>query len=203
MNININEHSSIQIDDMAFDPYAAEKLKFKAKYIFITHSHYDHLDIPSIKNILTKNTIIIAPYDTKEKLEKEFSNKIFYVKPNDEINLESCQVEVFPSYNINKDFHKKEYNWVGYKVIKDGTVYAVVGDTDATPELENLKGIDVLFLPIGGTYTMSAEEAATLANKIKPKLVIPMHYGSVVGTKADEKIFISKLNPKIKHKILI
>ena len=203
MNIKINTHSSIQIDDMAFDPYDADKIKFKAKYIFITHTHYDHLDIPSIKSFSNKKTIFIAPYDAKETLEQNFENKIIYVKPYDEINLETCQVEVLPSYNINKDFHKKESNWVGYKVIKDGVVYAVLGDTDATPELENLKAIDVLFVPIGGTYTMNAKEAAALSNKIKPKLVIPVHYGTVVGTKADEKEFLKNLDKKIKSKILL
>lgn len=203
MNIKINTHSSIQIDDMAFDPYDADKIKFKSKYIFITHTHYDHLDIPSIKSFSNKKTIFIAPYDAKETLEQNFENKIIYVKPYDEINLETCQVEVLPSYNINKDFHKKESNWVGYKVIKDGVVYAVLGDTDATPELENLKAIDVLFVPIGGTYTMNAKEAAALSNKIKPKLVIPVHYGTVVGTKADEKEFLKNLDKKIKSKILL
>ena len=203
MNIKINTHSSIQIDDMAFDPYDADKIKFKAKYIFITHTHYDHLDIPSIKSFSNKKTIFIAPYDAKETLELHFDNKIIYVKPYDEINLETCQVEVLPSYNINKDFHKKESNWVGYKVIKDGVVYAVLGDTDATPELEKLKAIDVLFVPIGGTYTMNAKEAATLSNKIKPKLVVPVHYGTIVGTKADEKEFLKNLDKKIKSKILL
>ena len=117
MNIKINTHSSIQIDDMAFDPYDADKIKFKAKYIFITHTHYDHLDIPSIKSFSNKKTIFIAPYDAKETLEQNFENKIIYVKPYDEINLETCQVEVLPSYNINKDFHKKESNWVDYLFI--------------------------------------------------------------------------------------
>lgn len=203
MNIKINTHSSIQIDDIAFDPYDADKLKFKAKYIFLTHTHYDHLDVPSIKAISNKNTVIIATPDAKETLEKFFNNKIIYVKPGDEINLETCQVEVISSYNINKPFHKKEYGWIGYKVIKDGTVYVIPGDTDSTEELESLSGIDVLFVPIGGTYTMNATEAASLANKVKPKLVIPMHYGSVVGTKADEKEFLKNLDKKIKHKILL
>ena len=92
---------------------------------------------------------------------------------------------------------------MGYKVIKDGTVYMIPGDTDKTPELESLSGIDVLFVPIGGTYTMNAKEAAELANQVKPNLVIPMHYGSVVGTKSDEKEFLKHLDKKIKHKILI
>ena len=203
MNIKINTHSSIQIDDIAFDPYGITDTTFKANYVCITHTHYDHLDIESIKNISNENTIIIATIDAKEPLEQNFSNKIIYVKPNEVLTFEDFALETFASYNINKQFHPKTNNWVGYKLIKNNKVYAVVGDTDATPELENLSNIDVLFLPIGGTYTMTATEAAVLANKVKPALVIPMHYGSIVGSKADETEFIKHLNADIKYEILL
>ena len=203
MNIKINTHSSIQIEDVAFDPYDIKDTNFKAKYVCITHTHFDHLDINSIKNIADENTIIIATLDAKEPLEKNFKNKIVYVKPNEVLNFENLTIETFASYNINKQFHPKSNNWVGYKLTKDGKTYAVVGDADATPELENLKNIDVLFLPIGGTYTMNSIEAAELANKIEPKLVIPMHYGSVVGSKDDETEFINNLDNNIKYEILL
>ena len=203
MNIKVNTHSSIQIENFAFDPYGITDTTFKAKYIFITHTHFDHLDIESIKKIIQDDSVIIAPTDAKKTLEENFKNKIFYVLPKDELNLHGVNVEVFASYNIDKNFHPKENNWVGYKIIYNGKSYAVLGDTDATPELENLTSVDVLFVPIGGTYTMNATEAATLANKIKPKLVIPVHYGSVVGTKEDEQTFISNLNPEIKYEILL
>lgn len=203
MNIKINTHSSIQIEDVAFDPYDIKDTNFKAKYVCITHTHFDHLDINSIKNIADENTIIIATLDAKEPLEKNFKNKIVYVKPNEILNFENLTIETFPSYNINKQFHPKSNNWIGYKLTKDGKTYAVVGDTDATPELESLKNIDVLFLPIGGTYTMNSIEAAELANKIKPKLVVPMHYGSVVGSKDNETEFINNLDNNIKYEILL
>lgn len=203
MDIKINTHSSIQIDDIYFDPYDIKDTNFKAKFICITHTHYDHLDLKSIKNIADKNTIIIAPNDAKESLESNFNNKIIYVKPNETLNFENFELETFASYNINKPFHPKANNWVGYKLIKSETVYAIVGDTDATTELENLKNIDVLFLPIGGTYTMNAKEAASLANHIQPKLVIPMHYGSVVGSKDDETEFVNHLNKNINYEILL
>ena len=203
MNIKINTHSSIQIDDIAFDPYGITEPTFTAKYVCITHTHYDHLDINSIKNISNKNTIIIATIDAKDTLEQNFSNKIIYVKPNEILNFENFTLETFASYNINKQFHPKANNWVGYKLVKNNKTYVVVGDTDVTPELEKLENIDVLFLPIGGTYTMTATEAATLANKVKPALVIPMHYGSVVGSKDNETEFINHLNADINYKILL
>ena len=120
----------------------------------------------------------------------------------EEISLGNVQVEVLPAYNMQKEFHKKKNGWVGYKITKDETTYAILGDTDNIPELQTLS-CDVLFIPIGGTYTMDPSEAAALANAIVPKLVVPTHYGTVVGTKQNEKEFLALLNKSIKHKILI
>ena len=203
MNININTHSSIQVEDMAFDPYQINESTFKAKYIFVTHTHFDHLDIPSIKNIIKPDSIIIASFDAKEQLESNFKNEIYFVKPTDTLKIDNIEIEVLPAYNTNKNFHKKENNWVGFKVTKNNQTIAVLGDTDVTPELEQLKNMDVLFVPIGGTYTMNAKEAASLANTIKPNLVIPVHYGSIVGTKLDEQAFISNLNKDINYQIML
>lgn len=202
MNVKINSHSSIRIEDLHFDPFQITEKTSPAKYVFITHPHYDHLSVEDIKKVSNKKTTIIATADAKEQLENNFENKIIYVKPNESLTLDDIQVETFASYNINKNFHKKEYNWVGYKVTIKGTTYAVAGDTDATPELERLM-CDILFLPIGGTYTMTGAEAATLANKIKPMVVIPTHYNAIVGSKEDESEFIKNLNKDIKYKILI
>lgn len=203
MNIKINTHSSIQIEDIAFDPYGITKTNFTAKYICLTHTHYDHLDVISIKNISNKTTIIIAPFDAKEILESNFDNKIIYVKPNELLNFNDFTLETFASYNISKPFHPKSNNWVGYKLTINDKTYAVVGDTDATPELDTLTNLDVLFVPIGGIYTMNAIEASNLTNKLKPNLVIPVHYGSIVGSKQDETEFIKHLNPNINYKILL
>lgn len=201
-NIFINAHSSIQIENIFFDPFKITDDSKKASVIFITHTHYDHLSIEDINKVITYDTIIVAPHDAKDTLQEHYSNKVYYVKPNEILNINNIKIKTFPAYNTNKNFHKKEYNWVGYKVEINGTTYTIVGDTDATTELESLK-TNVLFVPIGGTYTMTANEAATLVNIIKPDLVIPTHYNAIVGSKEDEKIFIKNLDKNIKYKILI
>lgn len=202
MKININSHSSIQIDDIYFDPFQIDKAKNNAKYIFITHTHYDHLSLEDIDKVVSDKTIFIAPPDAKETLENKYNNKIVYVSPYDNIFLSDIEVEVLPSYNINKAFHKKEFGWVGYKIIYNGKTFAVLGDTDNIPELRTLS-CDYLFVPIGGTYTMSATEAAQLTNTVKPKIVIPVHYNSIVGNKEDEAIFIKNVDKQIQTKIIL
>ena len=62
--------------------------------------------------------------------------------------------------------------------------------------MANLKNIDVAFLPVSGTYVMTAEEAAQAAEKIKPKVAIPMHYASIVGTEQDADKFVSLCKEK-------
>ncbi|MEM4170038.1 MAG: MBL fold metallo-hydrolase, partial [Thermoproteota archaeon] len=64
------------------------------------------------------------------------------------------------------------------------------GDTDRIPEMASIKP-DVSLLPVGGTYTMSVEEAAQAAKDIGVGIFVPMHYGSIVGGKADAERFRS------------
>ena len=83
MNIKINCHSSICIDDeFYFDPFDVEASPQNAKIIFITHSHFDHLDIKSIKKVMNDKTIFVCTEDSKKILEKNFKNKIVLVRPN-------------------------------------------------------------------------------------------------------------------------
>lgn len=203
MMINVNNHSSIQINDIFIDPYGITETSKKARYIFITHTHYDHLSLEDIKKIISKETIFVAPKDAQKTLEENFPNhKKFYVEPNQELKFDNFEVKVIPAYNINKNFHKKEFGWVGYVFKIDSITYTILGDTDEIPEHETLK-TNVLFVPIGGIYTMNAEEAALLVNKIKPDLAIPVHYNAIVGSKEDEEIFLENLDKNIKYQIFL
>ena len=182
MDIKINCHSSICVnDEIWFDPFRVDSGN-DAKLIFVTHSHWDHFSVEDIKKILSKQTIIVCPKSMQSDIDGVFENKIVFVEPEKQYEVEGIKFETFSSYNMNKQFHPKKNNWVGYNVFVSGEWVAVVGDSDATPELNELK-TDVLLVPIGGTYTMTAWEASQLTNKIKPKKVIPTHYGGIVGEK--------------------
>ncbi len=64
--------------------------------------------------------------------------------------------------------------------------------------MKDVKNIDVALLPVGGTYTMDAAEAAQAANQIKPKLAIPMHWGKLVGSRQDADKFRELSNVEVK-----
>lgn len=203
-NIKINCHSSICIDDNIFiDPFNIAE-KREARIIFITHSHFDHLDINSIKNILTPSTVTVCTEDSAEILEKAgIKNNTKIVAPNQTSKVLDISFQTFPSYNFGHH-HFKNLGFVGYTLEINGVFYTICGDTDATPELESLN-TDVLLIPIGGKYTMDAEEAAKVTNIIKPKYVIPTHYNFLDDTagKKGEELFSKLVDKSIKVLIKI
>ncbi len=206
MKTTLNAQSSIKIESdriIYFDPYLIKKESHDADYIFITHEHYDHFDLDSINKVSNENTLIILPDSMAIKvLYKLNSNNVRGVIPNEEYTINGLHFTTIPSYNTNKDFHKKESKWVGYLVdIEDKVVY-VAGDTDITPENEEVE-CDIAFLPIGGTYTMDYEEAAKLANIIKPEVVVPIHYETIVGTRDDANKFKELLDESIECQIIM
>lgn len=198
LDIKINCHSSICIDKFYYiDPFRIEKKTNYAKIIFITHPHYDHLDMSSIKKLINNETIIVCTDSSKEIIQKELTNKIVIISPNQKGKIGNVEYSTFPAYNYGHH-HFKELGYVGYNLIIDNIKYTICGDTDVTEELKQIK-TDVLLVPIGGTYTMDEKEAAALTNIISPKVAIPTHYNCIEGTakKDAEKIFIEKVNPKI------
>jgi len=202
MNIEINCHSSIKIKGektIYIDPFKIQDQINDAHIIFITHNHYDHYSEEDIDKVINKNTIIVAPQTIDISYK---TNKIVKVEPNKKYEILGIKVETIPAYNINKQFHPKENNWVGYILEIEGTRYYIPGDTDITLENKQVK-CDVAFIPIGGRYTTDYKEAAELINFIKPKTVIPMHYACIVGSKEDEVEFIKLLNKHIECKVLI
>ncbi len=129
-------------------------------------------------------------------------NAVITVESNKEYMVQGIKFETIPAYNTNKTFHPKENDWVGYIITLDGIRYYIAGDTDITEENRKVK-CDVAFVPVGGTYTMNYSEAAELVNIIKPKIAVPIHYGSIVGTKQDATNFIKLLHSSIKGIILM
>ena len=200
-------HSSIKINKekvIYIDPFKIDKNYNDADIVFITHDHYDHYSEEDIDKVINENTIIIIPEELLTKLLRKGINKnaIITVEPNEKYMVQGIKFETIPAYNTNKTFHPKENGWVGYIIEIKGVRYYIAGDTDITEENRRVK-CDVAFVPVGGTYTTDFKEAAQLINEIQPKIAVPIHYGSVVGTKQDATNFIKLLHSSIKGIILM
>ena len=206
-DIEVLYHSSIRISKnkiIYIDPFKIDKNYNDADIVFITHDHFDHYSEEDIDKVINENTTIIIPEEMLTKILRKGINKnaVITVESNKEYMVQGIKFETIPAYNTNKTFHPKENDWVGYIITLDGIRYYIAGDTDITEENRKVK-CDVAFVPVGGTYTMDFKEAAQLINEIQPKIAVPIHYGSVVGTKQDATDFIKLLHSSIKGIILM
>lgn len=206
-NIEVLCHSAIRINKgktIYVDPFHLKKEYNDADIILITHSHYDHFSEEDIQKVKKDDTKIYITNDLFEKAKELGFNedKIVVVNPNETYYEYDIEIKTIRAYNTNKQFHPKENNWVGYILKIQGITYYIAGDTDITEENERVN-CDIALVPVGGTYTMTAKEAATLVNEIKPKIAVPTHYGEIVGTKEDGQEFIKELEEGIEGKILI
>lgn len=183
-------HDSFRMTDekhiIYIDPWKLAPGTEKADVILVTHGHHDHLSKNDIAAISKSNTVIVGPPSVAEQL----GPKTVVATAGATLNVAGLDIEVVPAYNLNKKFHPKSAGGVGYVLTLDGKRIYHAGDTDLIPEMEELK-VDIALLPVSGTYVMTAEEAASAANLIKPSLAIPMHYGDpeVVGTRQDAEQF--------------
>lgn len=205
-NIKINAQSSIKIIGAEkvfyFDPYLIDDDFNDADYIFITHDHYDHLSNDDIKKVIKEDTILIVPESCYDKvLQFGYSNNVVKVKQNSKYVVEDLSFATVSAYNINKLYHMESSGFVGYIVDIDNKKYFITGDTDINKENKQVK-CDVLILPVGGVYTMNYEEASILTNIIKPRLAIPTHYKTIVGSDEDAVKYTELLDNGIEFKIL-
>jgi len=203
--VSLGKQSTIRIQGgktVYFDPIGISGEPKDADLIFISHSHGDHFSVEDIKKLVKPETVLVLPADCVKPVVDAGLTNILTVGQNKNYELEGIKFAAVPAYNTNKQFHKKESNWVGYVVNLNGTSYYFAGDTDNIPEMKDIKA-NVVFLPVGGTYTMTAEEAAEAANIMKPVVAVPIHYGSgIVGTPEDGAKFIKGLDPAIKGVLL-
>lgn len=179
------------------DPFKISRTEPKADIILITHSHHDHCSIADIEKIARKGTIVVVTPDCQSKITKLENLEMQIMIPGDSIELEGVKIQAVPAYNKNKPHHPKSEEWNGYIVKFGNTIVYHAGDTDFIPEMQKLSGYGkdgnefIALLPVGGEYTMNAEEAAEVASVIKPNVAIPMHYDSIVGTKSDAEKFVA------------
>jgi L-ascorbate metabolism protein UlaG (beta-lactamase superfamily) len=203
-------HDGFKIQDgsetLVIDPFKLAR-DVRADYVLISHEHFDHCNSEDLKRVLKESTIVLAPESCTSELAKVSPKEIRKVKPGDKLKVGGFEIRAIPAYNTNKykepgkHFHPKQDGKVGYVVkTKSGVTIYHTGDSDVIPEMENLAP-DIALLPVSGTYVMTSDEAAQAVSKIRPKIAIPMHYGTIVGTLDDAEKF--KKQAKCEVEILV
>ena len=199
--IKVNKHSSVRLEAegkrLYVDPFELPFHAGPADVIFLTHSHFDHYSPKDIGKICKADTVFVLPASIAgDTAQTTKGHRVLAVEPFQTGEVDGIRFETIPAYNPNKPFHPRENAWVGYVICLDGLRVYIAGDTDATDEAAGVS-CDIAMLPIGGKYTMDGPEAAALANRIRPRVVIPIHYGSVAGSKRDFDSFAAAVDPAI------
>lgn len=175
------------------DPWGTGEDEPPADVILITHAHEDHFQPDEIDRLRKDGTELVAPAD----VAAELSGDVTAVGPGESHEIGGLRFTTVPAYNTREEaleFHPKSNRWVGYVLELGGATFYHAGDTDHAPELDDIR-TDVAFLPIGGHFTMDADEAAGLAKAIRPELAVPMHFGFVVGSASDSERFAAAADP--------
>ncbi len=202
--ITINTHSSIRLQTslgtvIYVDPFGFKTEPHDADLILITHTHFDHFSPDDIARVRTPHTAFVMPaYNMREFIEAGFTDEsaAFLMPYEKAMPLPGIEIETVPAYNISKSFHPEDKAWMGYVVVMDDMRVYIAGDTDDLPENREIE-CDVALVPVGGTYTMNAREAAAFVNTLRPTVAIPEHYGSVAGSAGDGEAFAKLVDPEI------
>ncbi len=185
-------HDSFRLDGppvIYFDPWRLSGRPPRADLVLVSHEHSDHCSPKDVKKVSGPETVVIANAGAAKKLRGAQA-----VRPGDRLTAAGVEIEAVRAYNVSKfrspgvPFHPKEAEHVGYVVTVDGVRIYFTGDTDHIPEMADI-ACDVALLPVSGTYVMTVEEAAEAARTLRPQIVVPMHYGSGIGTADDGRRF--------------
>ena len=167
------------------DPWKLPSAQPDANLVFVSHGHFDHWSADDVAAVSQDTTTVVGPPDVIESLP---GGRV--LRPGERVESTGACIEAVPAYNIDKDFHPKANNWLGAVIALGGTRVYYAGDTDRIPEMDALSEVDVALLPVGGTYTMNAAQAAEACQAIGARIALPYHWGDIVGTEADAQAFV-------------
>jgi len=208
-------HATVKLQDsdgktVYIDPWSdlMSSQNEEANLIISTHDHFDHFDKKAIQSLKKRGTELICTEESEEEIPEDISYKI--IKPGTSVKAKDIWVKGVHAYNIDKfrepdtQYHPKGFS-TGVIFELDGVKFYHASDTDPIQEMERLweEDIDVAFLPVGGTYTMDQEEAIAAIQMVRPKKVVPIHYGYVDETEADIEKFKEDVKERTEAEPLI
>jgi len=170
---------------MYIDPWKLSSGQPDADLVFVSHGHFDHWSADDVAAVSRDATTVVGPGDVVESLPGGRA-----LEPGDRIEIAGVSIEGIPAYNVDKDFHPIANGWLGAVFSLSGTRIYYAGDTDYIPEMNHLSDVDVALLPVGGTYTMNADQAVEACQAIGARMAVPYHWGDIVGSEADARAFV-------------
>jgi len=173
------------------DPYRiASGRRERADLILITHPHPDHCSPSDLERVPgIAGATIVTVRDGARKIGRACR----VIEPGDRTSAGGVTITAVPAYNVDKPYHPRGAGWAGFLIETGGRAIYHAGDTDRIPEMRTIR-CDVALLPVGGTYVMTAGEAAWAAEDIRPGVAVPMHWGTL-GAGREEAERFARLAP--------
>lgn len=169
----------------------------KADYIFVTHEHGDHFNQEAIKTLSGEKTRFIT---NKRCADMYGSGEV--MKNGDRMQIaDDFTIEAVSAYNTSEgrtQFHPQGRD-NGYILTIDGLRIYIAGDTEDIPEMQDIKDIDIAFLPCNQPYTMTPEQLVRAAKIIKPKVLFPYHYGQTDVSGIPAQLKDEGIDVRIRH----
>ena len=185
-------HDSFRLDGppvIYFDPWKLSGSLKEADVVLVSHEHHDHCSPGDVEKVSGPDTVVIANASAADRLPGARP-----IAPGDRLFVAGVEIEAVRAYNVDKfrspgvPFHPRDAEHVGYVITVDDIRLYFAGDTDHIPEMREIS-CDVALLPVSGIYVMTVDEAVGAAHDLSPQIVVPMHYGSGIGTAGDGSRF--------------
>jgi L-ascorbate metabolism protein UlaG (beta-lactamase superfamily) len=164
---------AVYVDPTA--PAIADDALPKADVVFVTDMHYDHLDPSALARLTRPGTVVVGPPAVAAR-----AHVVVVLKNGESATVRGIVATAVPMYNVERGpapglvYHERGRG-SGYVLDFAGTRVYLSGDTDCTPEMKALEGIDVAFVAVSPPTTMSATEAAQCVSAFKPRVLMPYH----------------------------
>ena len=183
-----NDSPVIYIDPWRLPPDAPP-----ADLILISHDHHDHCSPDDVALIRQDHTAIFSNQRAASLIE----SPVQVLRDWQCVSAHNVMVRAVPAYTLNSVYHDRSFGGLGFIITLLMHDIYFAGDTDLIPEMRTI-GCDIALLPVGGVYTMGAEEAAEAASWINPRYAVPMHFGrEVPGSRDDGKRFVQLVNGNV------
>ncbi|HHF59084.1 MAG TPA: Zn-dependent hydrolase [Thermoplasmatales archaeon] len=181
-------HACFEITDdltIVTDPHDGKSIGIetpmvKGDIILVSHDHYDH---NSVRTVEKKDSVVVRDAGKK--------------------NVKGVEIEGIESFHDEVKGAKRGKNII-FKFKVDDITFCHLGDLGHIPDeeiLDKIGEVDILFIPVGGVYTLDADSAWETANLIKSRIIVPMHY-KIQGLSlpiSDVDPFLAKNKFKVIH----
>jgi len=175
------------------NPWHVARNAFHADAILVTSDQYDHCSPADIDKLRGPNTIVVA----NPLAAAALGDHARVLRPWQSLNIGSARVTAVPAYTFTYH-HPVSKGELGFIISLDYYDIYYAGSTDVVPELEHVQA-DVAILPVAaGQGTMSAEQAASLVDRMRPTWVIGSHWGTLGGTHLDVQALAREIGDRSK-----